>query len=119
MIMTKQELNRIENANKESDNLSHLYGFRVGESFYETYINTKTDATMVKNEHFDNLFIVDSDAYLYKIDGVEETYVGRFYTDENSAWYFVDADGITETGNQYLIKAEMKIFKKLLEKTDV
>ena len=89
----------------------HLGGFRNDGHSYEHSINTETDATELLNDVGEVLYTVDSFANVFDRAGR----IGNFYTNDFGAWYFKGVSGmIIETGNQSLIKAEMKVFKHFL-----
>jgi hypothetical protein len=78
---------------------------------YVHFIDTEDDSTVLE-EYGEVLFKVNSDAVLFDRAGS----LGKFRTDTNNLWFFECLSGvIIETGNKDLIKAEMKVFKHLLE----
>lgn len=93
---------------------SHLNTIRINDSFYEHYIDTNTNATYLCERRGDGkLFVVESGGIVLDKDNNE---IGKWNMDDNHLWYYVSADGSfrLDTGNKNLIKAEAKLFKKLM-----
>ena len=75
-------------------------------------IDTESDATYLTDPNGTTVYTVNSDAYLFDSVG----HIGTFRMNNLNQWYFQCLSGmIIETEDKYLIKAEMKVFKNLLD----
>lgn len=97
------------------NNLSLLNTPRINGKRYEHYIHTGDDSTFLVAcaSRDTRLFSVTNDARVLDHTSHE---IGTFHLDNNHLWYFESTTGDFkfESGNKNLIKAEVKLFKKLL-----
>lgn len=95
---------------------SILIRMRLNNAIVEHSINTETDAThfhvWLEDGTLREVMRIDSCARVFMGD---ERY-GEFSMDENHLWFYRHPDGHeTLTGNKDLLKAEVKVFKELVE----
>ena len=108
-------LDRCYNEPSEENSMSRSYlGHFLHSSGnkFKHEIDTETDVTYLTDSDGTVVYTVNSDAYLFDSVG----HIGTFRMNNLNHWYFQCLSGIIiETEDKYLIKAEMKVFKNLLD----
>jgi len=97
--------------------MTNLNTLRINDQWISHDVDTRTDETVFTNESGDTIMSVDCHGYAYySVNGGVFPF-GKFYLGNNDLWYFKysNDDVIIQTGNASLIKAEMKVFKQLVQ----
>lgn len=95
---------------------TQLRGFIANDYIYRHFIDTSTDMTFITDGDGKDIFTVDSGATVRNELG---KIIGRFrfsYQDRDTWTFINEADQtLIETGEYHLLKAEVKVFKNLLQ----
>lgn len=93
-----------------------LRGFIANDYIYRHFIDTSTDMTFITDGDGKDIFTVDSGATVRNGDG---NIIGRFRFSfqDRDTWTFINENDQTliETGEHHLLKAEVEVFKTLLQ----